>query len=582
MWIKKCNKYFSLCKIHDEQKVDLACLNMVDKAESWMSSYIVVKKNVDWSEFIINVAARFKDDNGCNVVKRFNKLSQTGSIESYIDDFEELRSLMLQQNHVLPDSYFLDSFVGGLKPTVRPFVKAFKPTTFTQAIEFSRLQEENLEATNTISKTSFPFKPYSKSQSLPPLLPTPSTSFKPFTNSKPPSFSTPQTTLTAVERREKQLKGLCYFCDKPYEKGHKCQLKQAQLFLVEIPGVGEELKDSDREEEEAEYEHVGQKLELSEISSCISINALSGSHNFQTMRVNGVCNGKTLHILIDSGSTHNFLDLSLAKTIGLDLETINPQAITVADGNHLACQNVCRNFTWKMQGTNYSSDMLLIPLGSCDMVLEVQWLSGLGTVKWDFKKLIMEFDFGNKHHVLKGIPPAGVTTSTGQKAMVNSIQLFFMQLKVDKEETLQIFNAESRELPPPIYDLLQKYKPVFEEPNSLPPSRDLYDHRIPLEFGTNPVNIRPYRYPLKQRDIIEKLVTEMLAQGIIRDSNSPFASPVVLVGKKDGSWRLCVDYRELNRKIIKDKFPIPVVDELIDELAGSTVFSKMDLRAGYH
>ncbi|KAL2928661.1 DNA ligase [Bienertia sinuspersici] len=96
MWIKKCNKYFSLCKIHDEQKVDLACLNMVDKAESWMSSYIVVKKNVDWSEFIIDVAARFKDDNGCNVVERFNKLSQTGSIESYIDDFEELRSLMLQ------------------------------------------------------------------------------------------------------------------------------------------------------------------------------------------------------------------------------------------------------------------------------------------------------------------------------------------------------------------------------------------------------------------------------------------------------------------------------------------------------
>lgn len=103
--------------------------------------------------------------------------------------------------------------------------------------------------------------------------------------------------------------------------------------------------------------------------------------------------------------------------------------------------------------------------------------------------------------------------------------------------------------------LLDKYKTLFEEPTTLPPSWALFDHKIPLLSGAQPVNIRPYRYPLKQKDVLENVVQEML--NIIQDSSSPFASPfaspVVLVGKKDGSWRLCVDYRELNRRTVKDK-----------------------------
>nr|GEX39250.1 hypothetical protein [Tanacetum cinerariifolium] len=108
------------------------------------------------------------------------------------------------------------------------------------------------------------------------------------------------------------------------------------------------------------------------------------------------------------------------------------------------------------------------------------------------------------------------------------------------------------------------------------------DHKIPLKEGTQPINIRPYRHPPVQKDAIESIVQELLDSEVIRHSQSSFSSPVVMVKKKDGSWRMCIDYRQLNKHSIKDKFPIPIIKELIYELFGSTVFSKLDLRSGYH
>jgi hypothetical protein len=132
-----------------------------------------------------------------------------------------------------------------------------------------------------------------------------------------------------------------------------------------------------------------------------------------------------------------------------------------------------------------------------------------------------------------------------------------------------------------IQGVIQEYTNLFQDPDGLPPSRP-FDHQIPLIPRTQPVNVRPYRYGPHQKTEIEKQVTKMLQKGIIQRSMSSFASLVLLVKKKDDTWRFCVDYRQLNNVTVKDKHPLPVVDELLEELHGAKVFTKLDCRSRYH
>lgn len=173
-------------------------------------------------------------------------------------------------------------------------------------------------------------------------------------------------------------------------------------------------------------------------------------------------------------------------------------------------------------------------------------------------------------------------------------QLYFIQAKEIEDDSevkaeLQLTNADIGSqltnkvgLLENLHSLLEEFKDLFVEPNSLPPQRPL-DHSIHLKPNSEPVNIRAYQYPPVQKTEIEKQVKTILESAIIQPSQSSYASPVLLVKKKkDGTWRFCIDYRQLNTNIVKNKFPTPLIDDLLDELYGAQIFSKLDLRSGYH
>ena len=133
-----------------------------------------------------------------------------------------------------------------------------------------------------------------------------------------------------------------------------------------------------------------------------------------------------------------------------------------------------------------------------------------------------------------------------------------------------------------LFPVVRDYREVFpEELPGLPPSREL-DFKIELIAGTQPISKAPYRMAPAELTELKEQLEDLMEKKFIRPSVSPWGAPVLFVKKKDGSMRLCMDYRELNKVTIKNKYPLPRIDDLFDQLHGASVFSKIDLRTGYH
>ncbi|GJT02163.1 putative mitochondrial protein [Tanacetum coccineum] len=221
--------------------------------------------------------------------------------------------------------------------------------------------------------------------------------------------------------------------------------------------------------------------------------------------------------------------------------------------------------------------VVLIDSGATHNFLSTRVVKQLGIVVMDSSRLTVTLGNGQVAH--NKVMCKGVVVSLPGMQLIDD----FLPLELGSKLHNLTTNETPRgtNIPKAVAGLLNDYEDVFTMPNTLPPNRE-HEHAIVLQEGVAFVNVRPYHYPQVQKDEIEKLVREMLEAGIIQPSVSPFSSPVLLVKKKDESWRFCVDYRALNKETVLDKFPIPVIDELLDELHGAGIFCKIDLKSGYH
>jgi hypothetical protein len=161
----------------------------------------------------------------------------------------------------------------------------------------------------------------------------------------------------------------------------------------------------DEDEEIRGEEQFEEGYPTGELIPQISLNALEGTVGFHTMKVTGKVGKQVLHILVDSGSTHNFLNSSLAHKLQNSLTTITPITVQAANGGKMTCTSVCKGLKWEIQGVCFEADVFIMDLSNYDMMLGVQWLSMLGDILCNYKHLWMSFDWQGQRVLLKEESP---------------------------------------------------------------------------------------------------------------------------------------------------------------------------------
>ncbi|GJV48304.1 putative reverse transcriptase domain-containing protein [Tanacetum coccineum] len=238
-------------------------------------------------------------------------------------------------------------------------------------------------------------------------------------------------------------------------------------------------------------------------------------------------NNRYASILFDTGADRSFVSTAFSSQIDITPSTLDHYYdVELADGRIIGLNTILRGCTLNLLNHPFNINLMPVELGSFDAIIGMDWLAN------------------------KGIE-ARHAQQAEEKGLVN-------------------------------VPIVRDFPEVFpEDLPGLPPTRQV-EFQIDLIPGAAPVARAPYRLaPSKMKELSEQL-KELSNKGFIRPSSSPWGASVLFVKKKDGSFRMCIDFRELNKLTVKNRYPLPRIDDLFDQLQGSSVYSKIDLRSGYH
>lgn len=312
---------------------------------------------------------------------------------------------------------------------------------------------------------------------------------------------------------------------------------------------------------------------------------------YPLLKYHGTVNGHKAVAMLDCGAADNFISAAAAKRWGLHtVPAVTPdgQPVTVklADGSVKTGVRVTR-VTIRVGTYSETSNFIVTDLAGQEVILGLKWLKQHNP-RVDWISSTLHFVFGGKEHYLKA---NSADDGRGVEQRLCSISTVLGALR-DKSGKQQVFlaivkltgvdTAPKAKGAVDLSDILAKHKVVFSDlPPGLPPVRSV-SHKIDLKPGSVPATCPLRRYSDLNMDEMAKQLKELAEKGYIQDSVSEWGAPVLFVKKKDGTWRMCIDYRRLNNMTIKNAYPLPRIDDLLDQLHGAKYFSSVDLRSGYH
>ncbi|GJR28581.1 putative reverse transcriptase domain-containing protein [Tanacetum coccineum] len=295
-------------------------------------------------------------------------------------------------------------------------------------------------------------------------------------------------------------------------------------------------------------------------------------------------NNRYAYILFDTGADRSFVSTTFSSQIDITPSTLDHYYdVELADGRIIGLNTILKGCTLNFLNHQFNINLMPVELGSFDAIIGMDWLAKhqaviacaekIVRIPWKNKTLIIHGDGSTQGNVTRlNI----ISCTKTQKYMEKGFPIFLAHVTTKEIED----KSEKKRLED--VPIVQDFPEVFpEDLPGLPPTRQV-EFQIDLVPGAAPVARAPYRLaPSEMKELSEQL-KELSDKGFIRPSSSPWGAPVLFVKKKDGSFRMCIDYRELNKLTVKNRYPLPRIDDLFDQLQGSSVYSKIDLRSGYH
>ncbi|KAJ9525450.1 hypothetical protein QJQ45_003145 [Haematococcus lacustris] len=328
-----------------------------------------------------------------------------------------------------------------------------------------------------------------------------------------------------------------------------------------------------------------------------SLSASGSSPSSELIILHGTFAGHPARFMVDSGATGNIISQQFLMRNGLHLATtLSPRRLLLPGPKHTTLPTYTLPPCSIRMGTyrdRLQLSMANIPNPSFDIVLGKPWLAAKNPCV-DWINNVVRLDHAGSTHTQTPPPPTplqadqlNLLSAPRFRRGARHDEVFMALLTQQPNPSSSPSTSTPAPHPPPLHPkaaaLVQQYPSVF--PKELPAVQDMprrsVDHTIHLT-GPAPSPRPIYRMSQPELDQLKKQLDDLLAKGFIRSSTSPFAAPVLFVRKKDGSLRLCVDFRALNQQTLKNRYPLPRIDDLLDQLSGAQVFSKIDLRSGYH